>query len=86
MKAFAAMGDDQTADPDKALRNLLECDRMFTERLGKDTKQLGLRTVTAEMSIREDAVAKQIIDWFGLSAKDDGRCNFLIVWSICSAI
>lgn len=57
---------DQTTDSDRALRNLLERDRMFTDGLAEEAKLLGLHTITVDASMREDDVAEQVVDWFGL--------------------
>jgi hypothetical protein len=57
---------DQSTDPDRALRNLLERDRMFTDSLAEDAKLLRLHTMTVDASMREDDVTEQVVDWFGL--------------------
>lgn len=41
----------RTTDPEKALRNLLERDRMFTDRLRDETEALGLRAITVDTSL-----------------------------------
>ena len=55
-----------TSDPDKALRNLLERDRMFTERLAEETKALGLRVVQVDIATTEDSLAEQVANAFEL--------------------
>jgi hypothetical protein len=57
---------DQTSDPDRALRNLLERDRMFTDGLVDEAKRLGLHTIDVDASMSEDDVAEQVNTWFGL--------------------
>lgn len=57
---------DRTTDPDRALRNLLERDRMFTEGLAEEAKALGLHTVLVDTSMGEDDVVEVVADWFGL--------------------
>ena len=39
---------DQTADPDRALRNLLERDQLFTDGLAEEAKLLGLHTIPVD--------------------------------------
>jgi hypothetical protein len=56
---------ERSTDPDRALRNLLERDRMFTEGLAGEAELLGLHTITVDASMREGEVAEQIVDWFG---------------------
>ncbi|MGO9872268.1 MAG: hypothetical protein ACLPVY_00595 [Acidimicrobiia bacterium] len=57
---------DQTSDPDRALRNLLERDRMFTDGLIEEAKRLGLHTIDVDASMSEDDVAEQVNTWFCL--------------------
>jgi hypothetical protein len=56
----------QSTDPDRALRNLLERDRMFTDSLAEEAKLLGLHTIIVDASMREDDVTAQVVDRFGL--------------------
>jgi 2-phosphoglycerate kinase len=56
----------KTSDPPTALRNLLERDRMFTERLGEEARGLGLRVVEVDAMITEDDLADRVTDAFGL--------------------
>jgi hypothetical protein len=44
----------RTSDPDKALRNLLERDRLFTERLREQTSALGLRAIEVDTTTTQD--------------------------------
>jgi 2-phosphoglycerate kinase len=56
----------KTRDPDRALRNLLERDRMFTEILREETTRLGLRAVEVDMATTENDVVKRVTDLFAL--------------------
>jgi len=69
--AFASRGSlreiaGKTSDPEKALRNLLERDRMFTERLGEEAVGLGLRVIEVDATMSEDDLARQVTQAFGL--------------------
>ena len=55
----------RTTDPEKALRNLLERDRMFTEILGEETARLGLHVIKVDTTTTEDDLAKRVTDMFG---------------------
>jgi hypothetical protein len=55
-----------TGDPDRALRNLLERDRMFTERLGEEIKRLGLAAIDIDTTMAEDDLAQRVTRVFGL--------------------
>lgn len=50
----------KTSDPDAALHNLLERDRMFTERLRDETGGLGLPTIEVDVTMTEDDLADQV--------------------------
>lgn len=56
----------KTGDPHRALRNLLERDRLFTDRLKELTQRLDLATVTVDHTGSEDVVAQRIATMFGL--------------------
>ena len=56
----------KTSDPDRALRNLLERDRMFTARLYAETKRLGLRVIEVDTTMTEDDLAERVTEAFGL--------------------
>lgn len=56
-----------TNDRDRALRNLLERDRMFTERLAEETKALGLQVVEVDTTMTEDSLAGQVARAFQLA-------------------
>lgn len=56
----------QTSDPETALRNLLERDRMFTERLHEQTRRLDVPVIEVDTNMTEDALAERVMDAFGL--------------------
>jgi 2-phosphoglycerate kinase len=69
--AFASRGSlrkiaGKTSDPEKALRNLLERDRMFTERLWAEATGLGLRVIEVNGTMTEDDLAGRVAQAFGL--------------------
>lgn len=55
----------KTTNPEAALRNLLERDRLFTDRLREETKRLGLRAIEVDASLTEDDLAAQVGSAFG---------------------
>lgn len=56
----------RTTDPEKALRNLLERDRMFTDMLRAETSRLGLQIIEVDTTTTEDDLARRVTDVFGL--------------------
>jgi hypothetical protein len=56
----------KTNDPERALRNLLERDRMFTDLLYEETKRLELRAVEVDTNLTQDDLAEQVAEAFGL--------------------
>ena len=69
--AFESRGSSRriagkTSDPDRALRNLLERDRLFTERLREQTRRLGLRAISVDTAMTHDELAGQVAEAFGL--------------------
>jgi hypothetical protein len=56
----------RTADPKRALLNLLERDRMFTDALREETARLALPAVEVEITTTEDELAGRVADVFGL--------------------
>ncbi|MGN9843332.1 hypothetical protein ACTMTI_34930 [Nonomuraea sp. H19] len=56
----------KTSDPDRALRNLLERDRMFTEHLRRETQRLELRVIEVDATTTEDDLAERVTEAFGL--------------------
>jgi hypothetical protein len=55
-----------TSDPNRALHNLLERDRMFTERLREEAKKLDLHIIEVDTTMTEDELADQVTRIFGL--------------------
>ncbi len=69
--AFTARGSlweiaGRTTDPQRALHNLLERDRLFTERLRAETGLLRLRAIEIDESTAEDELAEHVRTAFGL--------------------
>jgi hypothetical protein len=58
---------ERTSDPERALANLLERDRMFTERLREDVRADGLRLIEVDESMSEDELATTVEDAWGLA-------------------
>jgi hypothetical protein len=56
----------KTSDPERALRNLLERDRLFTERLGAEARSLGLRVVEVGGRMTEEDLAGRVTEALGL--------------------
>jgi hypothetical protein len=56
----------RTSDPDLALRNLLERDRMFTGRLRDEAGRLALTVIEVDAAVTEDALVRRVADGFGL--------------------
>jgi len=55
----------KTSDPQTALSNLLERDRMFTDRLRDETKRLGLTAIEVDPAMTEDELVRQVTQAFG---------------------
>jgi len=55
----------RTSEPERALRNLLERDRMFTEILREQTAQLGLHSIEVDSSTTEENLVKRVSNVFG---------------------
>ena len=55
-----------TTDPERALRNLLERDRMFTDILREEAERLELPAIEVDTAMTEDDLAKRVTDVFGL--------------------
>jgi len=69
--AFASRGSlwkiaGKTSDPERALSNLLERDRMFTERLREETERLELRAIDVDTTVTEDGLDELVRETFGL--------------------
>jgi 2-phosphoglycerate kinase len=65
--AFASRGSllevaGKTSDPERALRNLLERDRMFTARLDEETRRLELRVIEVDTTMTEDDLAERVTE------------------------
>lgn len=56
----------KTSDPERARRNLLERDRMFTDRLVEETKRLELPVIEIDTAMNEVELARQVTQVFGL--------------------
>ena len=69
---FAARGGSAsgflatTTDPERALRNLLERDRMFTDVLREETARLELPAIEVDGSMTEQDLARRVARMFGL--------------------
>ena len=69
--AFASRGSlwqiaGKTSDPEAALRNLLDRDRMFTELLCAETKRLELRAIKIDTTMTEDDLTERVTEAFEL--------------------
>ncbi|MEV5705234.1 hypothetical protein [Actinoallomurus sp. NPDC052274] len=56
----------KTGDPQRALRNLLQRDAMFTDRLTEQTRQLDLNGLTVEPTVTEEDSVRRVAAVFGL--------------------
>jgi 2-phosphoglycerate kinase len=56
----------KTSDPHRALGNLLERDRMFTERLHQEARRLDLRVIEIDIPMTEAELADRVTEAFGL--------------------
>lgn len=56
----------RTNDPERALQNLLERDRMFTERLARDTMRLELPSIEVVPGMSEEELTELVAGSFGL--------------------
>ena len=56
----------KTSAPERALRNLLERDRIFTERLHAETKDLELPVIEVDTTMTEDELTDRVTEAFGL--------------------
>ena len=54
----------KTADPERALRNLLERDLMFTNILRDETSRLGLRAIEVNTTTIEDELTRRVMNLF----------------------
>ncbi len=56
----------RTSDPERALRNLLERDAMFTDALRDETARLELPAIQVDATVTEDDLTKQVAKLFDL--------------------
>ena len=56
----------RTSDPERALRNLIERDRMFTEILCEETARLELPAIEVDVTMSEDELVKRVMEVFEL--------------------
>ena len=56
----------KTTDPERALRNLLERDRMFTDMLREETVRLGVHAIEVDATMTENDIGKRVTELFGL--------------------
>jgi 2-phosphoglycerate kinase len=56
----------KTSDPRKALANLLHRDRIFTERLRRDTTRLDLPAIEVDADLTEDELTRRVAVLFGV--------------------
>lgn len=55
----------KTTNPEKALSNLLERDRMFTDRLRQETTRLELRAIEVDAALTEDSLVDRVAKALG---------------------
>jgi len=58
----------KTSDPERALRNLLERDAMFTQRLDQEAKRLQMNIIQVDATMTVDDLTSRVMEVFGLSA------------------
>ena len=56
----------KTSNPEVALRNLLERDRMFTERLTEEAERLELAAIEVDTAMTQDDLTERVTAAFGL--------------------
>ena len=56
----------RTTDPERALRNLLERDRMFTDTLREETARLEVPAIEVDETMTEDELTRRVTELFGL--------------------
>lgn len=57
----------KTSDPERALHNLLERDRMFTDILRDETARLELPAVEVDVTLTEDNLVQRVTEILGLT-------------------
>jgi 2-phosphoglycerate kinase len=60
----------KTSDPEKALQNLLDRDRMFTDHLTAETQRLGLPAIEVTPGLTEDELAARVEQLFELPSAE----------------
>lgn len=71
LAAFGSRGSiwkiaEKTSDPERALRNLLERDQMFIQRLRDDVRELDLGAIGVDTTMTEDDLAERVTTLLGL--------------------
>ena len=67
----------RTSAPERALGNLLERDRLFTERVSRETERLGLARVVVDLGTTEEELAGRVAELFGLvTHPESGQSDF----------
>jgi 2-phosphoglycerate kinase len=56
----------KTTDPERAMRNLLERDRMFTDALREETARLDVPVIEVDATMTEDDLVRRVTEVFGL--------------------
>ena len=56
----------RTSDPERALLNLLERDRMFTDLLRAETARLQLPVIDVDATLTEDQLVRRVVEMLGL--------------------
>ena len=65
----------RTTDPERALQNLLDRDRMFTDTLREETTRLRMYAVEVDASMTEDDLALRVTEVFGLQSRFQMRSS-----------
>lgn len=61
----------KTSDPETALGNLLERDRMFTDRLREEVRRLGLTAIEVDTQLDEDDLTSLVAEAFGIKRAEE---------------
>jgi 2-phosphoglycerate kinase len=59
----------QTSDPERALANLLERDRLFTSQVAREASALQLPVLEVDLGLTFDALVKRVGEAFGLASR-----------------
>lgn len=57
----------KTSNPERALRNVLDRDALFTDHLYAEAKRLEMAIIQIDASMTVDALSNRVIEMFGLS-------------------